>query len=124
MISISKRLFALTLCVPLIAGCAQKSAEIQGSYVSPLQYKSYSCRQLTEEGTRISQRAAELAGVQDQKAKNDAGAVAVSLILWPAAFFIKGDKTTAAELARLKGELDAIEQSSIKRNCGITFKTS
>lgn len=124
MISISKRLITIAVCAPLIAGCAQKSEEISGSYVSPLQYKSYSCRQLSEEATRISQRANELAGVQDKKAKNDAGAVAVSLILWPAAFFIKGDKTTATELARLKGELDAIEQSSIKRNCGITFRAA
>ena len=48
----------------------------------------------------------------------------VGLVLfWPALFFIKGDKQSAAELARLKGELDAIQQASIMHNCGITVQT-
>jgi hypothetical protein len=35
---------------------------------------------------------------------------------------VQGDKQTAAELARLKGEMDAIEQASIRKNCGIQFR--
>jgi len=46
----------------------------------------------------------------------------VGLVLfWPSLFFIKGDGTTAAEVGRLKGEMEAIEQASVKRNCGIQF---
>jgi hypothetical protein len=37
-------------------------------------------------------------------------------------FFIGGDKQNAAELARLKGEMDAIEQTSIRKKCGIQFR--
>jgi hypothetical protein len=40
----------------------------------------------------------------------------------PAAFFVQGDKQTAAELARLKGEMDAIEQASIRKQCGVQFQ--
>jgi len=48
----------------------------------------------------------------------------VGLVLfWPSLFFIRGDRETRAELARLKGELDAIEQMSIRKNCGIKFET-
>jgi len=43
-------------------------------------------------------------------------------VFWPAAFFIKGDKETAAQLARLKGELEALEKISIQKKCGITFE--
>jgi len=37
---------------------------------------------------------------------------------------IKGDGTTATEVARLKGEMTAIEQASVAKNCGLSFRTS
>ena len=105
--------------------CAEKSENIQGTYVSPMQYSSFSCNQLAAEGQRISARAAQVAGVQDKNAKNDAALTATALILfWPAAFFIKGDNENAAELSRLKGELDAVEQRAIEKNCNIDFQRS
>ena len=76
------------------------------------------------EGQRISARVAQLTGSQSQKATGDAVAMGVALVLfWPALFFIKGDKATAGELGRLKGELDAVQQASIANNCGITVQT-
>jgi hypothetical protein len=85
-------------------------------------YASYSCGQLREEASRVSSRAIQVSGAQDQKASNDAVATGVALVVfWPAAFFIKGDSTTAAEVARLKGEMEAIEQASIQKRCGIQF---
>ena len=44
------------------------------------------------------------------------------LIVWPALFLIQGDKQNAAQLAQLKGEMDAIEHASIQKNCGIQFR--
>ena len=106
----------------VVSGCAQKAEDISASYVSPLTYQNFSCRQISEEANRVTAEAAQLSGVQNKKAENDAVATGVALVLfWPAAFFIKGDKTTAAELGRLKGELEALEQASNKRNCGIKF---
>ena len=64
-----------------------------------------------------------LAGVQDEKATNDAVATGVGAVLfWPSLFFIKGDGQTAAELGRLRGEFEAIEQASIQKNCGMRFQ--
>ena len=58
---------------------------------SPIQYQSYSCAQLREEAARVSARAAEASGAQNQKANNDAIATGVGAVLfWPALFFIKG----------------------------------
>ena len=63
------------------------------------------------------------AGAQDKQRTNDAIATTVGVVVfWPALFFIGGDKQTAAELARLKDEMDAIEQTSIRKNCGIQFQ--
>jgi hypothetical protein len=118
-----KRIILLSVCLPLVAGCADKSQNVQSSYASPLQYQSYSCRQLSEEAARISGKVSQLAGIQDKNASNDAVAVGVTMIVfWPALFFLKGNKETKAELARMKGEMDAIEQASIKKNCGIIFQ--
>jgi len=44
---------------------------------------------------------------------------AAVVIFWPAAFFVKGDGQNAAELARLKGEFEALEKVSIEKNCNL-----
>lgn len=107
-----------------LASCATKAKEIEAAYVSPIGYEAYSCEQLGLEAQRVSARAGQLSGQQDQQANKDAVAVGVSLILfWPAVFLIKGDNTTAAELSRLKGEMNTIEQVSIQKQCGFQFNT-
>src|ERR1700682_4963345 len=71
----------------------------------------------------VSQRAAALSGVQDQKRTNDGLATAAAIVVfWPAAFFVGGDKQTAAELAQMKGQMVAIEQASITKKCNIQFQ--
>lgn len=115
----------LVLAVLGLAGCASRAENISATYVSPMQYDAYSCAQLREEAARVSAKAAEVSGAQDRKATGDAVATGVALVVfWPAAFFVKGDGTTAAEVASLKGQMDAIEQASIRKKCGIEFRKS
>ncbi|MEX0309904.1 MAG: hypothetical protein AB3N17_06615 [Tateyamaria sp.] len=116
---------AMCLTISLVvAGCAQRPENISPTYVSPLQFQSLDCTQLRQEATRLSLRANEAAGVQNKNAKGDAAATAVALVLfWPAAFFIKGDKATAAELSRLKGQMQALEVASANQDCGLTFRS-
>lgn len=117
-----KRVITGTLCATMLVGCAQRADEIAPSYVSPLAYESYTCQQIFEESKRVSARAASVAGVQDSQASNDAVAMGVGLVVfWPALFFI-GGQDQSAELARLKGEKDALEQAAIRKNCGIDFR--
>jgi hypothetical protein len=107
------------------AGCAKRSQDVAAAYVSPLQYEQYTCSQLAAEASRVSQRAGELSGVQDSKRTNDKIATAAAVIVfWPAAFFVGGDDAQTAELARLKGEFDAIQEVSIKKSCGIRFQSA
>jgi hypothetical protein len=114
---------SLLLVSALISGCAKQSQDIAGSYVSPTQYQNFSCRQLSEEASRISNRAALAIGAQDKKAQNDAVATGVGLVLfWPALFFIKGDTEGSAEVASLKGQMEALELMSTRKSCGITFQ--
>jgi hypothetical protein len=107
----------------VLVGCAKNAADISPSYVSPYQYENFTCPQLADEAQRVSARAAEAAGVQDQKATNDAVATTVGVVIfWPALFMLKGNDTVTADLARLRGEMDAIEQVSIRKSCHFQFQ--
>jgi len=88
-------------------------------------YQSYSCRELSQEAQRVSAAAATAAGVQDsQRSKDTVATTAAVVIFWPAAFFVGGDNARTAELANLKGQMQAIEQASIQKKCGIAFRRS
>jgi hypothetical protein len=106
-----------------LAGCASSADKIGPQYVSPLQFSAYDCGQLSLEAQRISARVAELSGVQDQKATNDAIVTGVAIVVfWPAAFLVGGNDQNTAELSRLKGEFETIEQVAIQKRCGFEFR--
>jgi hypothetical protein len=106
-----------------VAGCASRSNEVAASYVSSATYSSYNCRELGQEAQRVSSAAAAAAGVQDsQRTKDTVATTAAVVIFWPAAFFVGGDNAQTAELARLKGHMQAIEEASIQKKCGINFR--
>ncbi|MCC6735122.1 MAG: hypothetical protein IT534_03205 [Bauldia sp.] len=109
----------------VLAGCATPPADIAPSYVSPTAYMSLTCAQLREEATRVASAAAQAVGRQEDNVTGDAVAMGVGLVLfWPALFFIGGDGQNEAEIARLRGEMQAIEQVSLQKSCGITFQTT
>jgi hypothetical protein len=115
----------VVLAALAVSGCASSSDKVTATYVSPMQYESWTCRQLAEEAQRVSRRASEASGAQDSQANRDTVATAVAVVVfWPAAFMVGGDRNTAAELGRLKGEMEAIEQTSIRKNCRIQFQRS
>jgi hypothetical protein len=108
------------LIAATVAGCASNSREISAAYVSPLAYNGYTCPQLAAEMQRISTRVQQVSGTVDDRASNDSVAMGVGMILfWPALFFMKGDGPEAQELARLKGEYEAVNQAAIRNNCGM-----
>ena len=115
--------FLLAPLFLVATGCASSSSDITASYVSPHQYQQLNCQQISAEAERVSRRVSELSGAQDSKASGDAVATGIAIVVfWPAAFFIKGDGHTAAELGRLKGEFEALEKASIEKNCGLRFQ--
>ncbi|MFV0385561.1 hypothetical protein [Paracoccus sp. (in: a-proteobacteria)] len=110
------------LALLALAACADKSDKIAPSYVSPTTYQNMSCKQLAVEAQSVANRAAQASALQDKKASNDVVAASVGAVLfWPALFMIKGDGAQAAEVARLKGEMQAIETANTVKNCGIRF---
>lgn len=110
--------FISLACVLSMVGCATTSNNLTASYVSPLQYQSYDCEQLTAETARVHARVSEMAGSIDSKAASDKVMTGVGVVLfWPALFFLGGDKQKQAEYSRLKGEFEAIQQQAVLKKC-------
>ena len=121
------KLISILALVPIVSltGCATPPRDIAPTYVSPVLYENLSCDQLRLEAANLSARAAEAYGIQERNSTGDAVATGVALVVfWPAVFFMKGNGMDAANVARLKGEMQAIEQVNRTKNCGITFTQS
>ncbi|MFT6022250.1 MAG: hypothetical protein ACI9PY_000359 [Ascidiaceihabitans sp.] len=119
-----KQLFAVLAASSVALGaCAQKAEKIEAAEISPVSFTGLSCKEIGVEAKRVSGRVGKLTGQQNKSAKDDAVATGVALVVfWPAAFFIKGNKTQAAELSQLKGELIALEAASNAKKCGFIFQ--
>lgn len=110
---------ALSVSALSVGGCATSPDKISATYVSPLQYQAYECDALRGELIRIGQRVDAVTGQQRKEASNDAVAMGVGLVLfWPALFFLAGGNDKKEELARLKGEHDALRQAAAIKGCG------
>lgn len=107
----------LVAVVASLGGCASSPESVSSSYVSPLQYQSYDCDQVAQEMHRITHKVQEVTGVQSSKASGDAVAVTASLLFWPALLFLAAGEDKSAELARLKGEAEALEQAAVQKKC-------
>ncbi|MBE9528493.1 MAG: metal ABC transporter ATP-binding protein, partial [Proteobacteria bacterium] len=119
--NVNKVVVSLVLCSFLLGpiGCATPPDKISATYVSPLQYSSYNCNQIGEEFLRVNRKVAEVSGVQQKEANKDKLAMGVGLVVfWPALFFMMGDDKKE-ELARLKGEFEALEHTAIKKECSL-----
>lgn len=101
-----------------LAGCATAGKDVAATYISPIQYHNYDCNQLRQELARINGRVGQLTGRLDEAASNDkAILIAGGLLFWPALFALGGTKQQEAELSRLKGEYDALQQASTSKKC-------
>ena len=113
--------FVVILLTMFLVGCATAPEKLGTTYVSPLQYKDYTCDQIGMEMQRVSRKVSELRGTLAKDASNDAAQMGIGLVLfWPALFFLEGgDGANAAQYSQLKGEFEALEQVAIQKNCGI-----
>jgi hypothetical protein len=111
---------AIFIAAWALQGCAKHTDEISAQYVSPMQYQSYSCKQIGSELAVLSRRVEEVGGSVERTADSDDIEMGVGLVLlWPTLFFLDGDTPQAAEYARLKGEFDALEKAAIAKDCGL-----
>jgi hypothetical protein len=79
-------------------------------------------KQLVKEAWTVSNKAHGAAGLQNHHRVEDEVAItAGALVFWPALFVTHGRDATTAEVAQLKGEMEAIVTASEAKNCRIVF---
>ena len=111
-----KPILALT-AVASLAACAPDPSTVEATYVSPVAYRGLTCSQLSAEAARLSARLAEVTGKQEVAAVSDAvDAVVSAFIFWPALLWI-GSEDQSPELARLRGEAEALQSAATARGC-------
>lgn len=96
-----------------LGACAKSPESISPSYVSEVGYQAWSCQQLSEETLRLSSAYATAAQQQEKARTNDV--VGVILIGLPVSS-MSGDNI-APEIARLKGEQEAVRKAMVVKNC-------
>lgn len=98
-----------------LGACAKSPESISASYVSEVGYQAWSCQQLSEETLRLSAAYASAAQQQEKARTNDV--VGVILIGLPVSS-LSGDNI-APEIARLKGEQEAVRKAMVIKNCAV-----
>lgn len=93
-------------------GCATRPESISASYVSHEKYIGQTCAELTDRMADARSQLAKFSEMQNSKANLDAATV--FLVLIPASK-LSGD--SAADVAKYKGEVEAIETAQIKTGC-------
>lgn len=110
----SKANSAVILCSVIMMGCAAKPENIPPAYVSHIGYTSWDCQQLREEQTRLVSALSTASDAQRQARSNDiAGVILIGL---PVSSLSGANQ--ASNIARLKGELDALQKAMIQEKCG------
>ena len=106
-----------------LSACGVKSvtsASVQADIVSIAQYKDYSCKELAIDALNIQNRIPEISSVIDKKKKDNDAYIATAVVFMPIlAAGIKGNQEEAAQLALYKGQLNAIRQAAIMKDCEI-----
>lgn len=100
------------LCALVISGCATRPESISASYVSHEKYMGQDCSKLALLQSDARNELTKFASLQDSKANMDAATVFFVLI--PASK-LSGDH--AGDVAKWKGEVEAVDTALIKTGC-------
>jgi hypothetical protein len=114
---------ALLSASVLLSACATHPNKISAAYVSPVKYQTYDCQQVGLEQSNIEQRTNVLYHRLKGRNNSDKWMMGIGLVVaWPALLFMKGNNGAEnTEFAHLKGEYEALRQTSIQKRCQLNF---
>lgn len=107
-----KFVFFLPLILSITAGCAARPDSIPASFVSHEKYAGRDCNQLSIDMSNARNELQKYSQLQNSKANTDAATV--FFILVPTSK-LSGDH--AADVAKWKGEVEAVETALIRAGC-------
>ena len=103
----------------MLGGCANRPESIRASYVAHDKFMHLDCAAVQQRLAQVRSLLASTSRLQDDKANADA--VGVFLLGIP---FSKLSGDHEGEVARLKGEVEAVETAQVKMNCGFRSSNS
>lgn len=106
----------------ILASSGSSLAEPRSTYFPPFPYLEFDCPQLVQEARALSSRSAELAGLQQSDPIVHGNENSSTTIRWPKVFSLVGDSSIADKLALMRGQMIAVEEASIRRQCSIQFQ--
>ena len=109
---VSKKIALAAAIIAIISGCATRPESISASYISHEKCMGKDCTSLILDMSNARSELAKFSALQDSTANVDAATVFFVLI--PASK-LSGDH--AGDVAKYKGEVEAIETALIKANC-------
>lgn len=120
-VAVIRKMIIMSLFIGILTKCASHPSEISGSYVSPLTFSDYECRDLITLMASLKTRSDDLYVTQSAKSRADKWKMGIGMVLfWPALFALEGgDGLEAAEYARLKGEQEALRSLSLQKGCNL-----
>ena len=98
----------------LVSGCINMptpTSQITGTHNSGIKYEAVDCPRLAVELDSLSRREGQLRYAQEQRVKTSQ----MQAFWWG---FGQGDGIEAAELASVRGEVEAIRRESGRKRCG------
>lgn len=112
-LSALRRAMFVMFAAVLAAGCAKSPESISPAYVSEMHYRAWTCEQLAQERSHLAAALTTASAQQEQARSND---IAGIILLGLPVASLSGDNI-APEVARLKGERDAVERATRLSGC-------
>lgn len=111
------RMITIPICMMtiILSACVTKP-ENDPAYVSPTEYQSFSCKQISAEMRRVSTKIEQMTRTDET---NQALGAAVVLFAVAKGYSIYGnqDDRKNVDLKRLRNQYDVLDQTSIRKNC-------
>ena len=114
-----KQVIIAGLGIAALAGCAKTPESIAPASTSTIPYQRYSCGQIGQEERRLSSALTTAYTQQNNARTNDV--VGVILIGLPVST-LSGDNI-APQIAKLKGEREALQKVAIRKRCNVRFRS-
>jgi hypothetical protein len=126
-IVVTKNIVGILSAVVLIGACssAPKSNEVSAAYIPIAQYNNYTCDQLISEAESVRRSVPALESAVDKHRENQTGVEVVTWILFfPAALALDKGEATSSQLAKARGELQAIQTALLAKHCNSQLTAS
>lgn len=115
---LSRTAVALTIAATLLPGCATRPDNVVASSVSSSRYADRTCKSLSRELDEVQDALRVQSAKLNDKANQDAVVTGVGVILfWPVLFALGNNAGLEGDVARLKGEEQAIRRQMRDADC-------